>query len=46
MTSKKTLQNSIFWQQQVIKQSRDPVQIARCKAAIQRLQTQLKETTP
>jgi len=45
MTSKKALEQSIFWQQQVIKQSRDPVQIARCKAAIERLQTQLKEMT-
>ena len=45
MTSKKTLENSIFWQQQVIKQSRDPVQIARCKAAIQKLETQLKGAT-
>jgi hypothetical protein len=41
----KTIEKSIFWQQQVIKQSRDPVQIARCKAAIQRLQDQLKGAT-
>jgi hypothetical protein len=41
----KTIEKSIFWQQQVIKQSRDPVQIARCKAAIARLQDQLKGAT-
>ena len=45
MTSKKALEQSIFWQQQVIKQSRDPVQIARCKAVIARLQDQLKGAT-
>jgi hypothetical protein len=41
MTSKKTLENSIHWQMQVIKQSRDPVQIKRCQAAIERLFAQL-----
>jgi hypothetical protein len=41
----KTIEKSIFWQQQIIKQSRDPVQIARCKAAIARLQDQLKGAT-
>ena len=45
MTSPKVLENSIFWQKQVIAQSRDPKQIARCKAAIARLEQQLKEAT-
>jgi hypothetical protein len=40
-----TIQNSIFWQKQVIKQSRDPKQIERCKAAIVKLEQQLKEVT-
>lgn len=43
--SQLALEQSIFWQEQVIKQSRDPVQIARCKAAVARLQDQLKGAT-
>lgn len=38
-----TIENSIFWQKQVIAQSRDPRQIERCKAAIAKLEQQLKE---
>jgi hypothetical protein len=37
-----TIKNSIFWQKQVIAQSRDPKQIERCKAAIVKLEQQLK----
>jgi hypothetical protein len=44
-TSPKVLENSIFWQKQVLKQSRDPKQIERCKAAIAKLEQQLKEVT-
>jgi hypothetical protein len=38
-----TIQNSIYWQKQVIAQSRDPKQIERCKAAVAKLEQQLKE---
>jgi hypothetical protein len=41
MTSKKTLENCIYWQMRVIKQSRDPAQVKRCHAAIERLFAQL-----
>jgi hypothetical protein len=41
--TRETIQNSIYWQKQVIKQSRDPKQIERCKAAIVKLEQQLKE---
>jgi len=37
----KTLENSLYWQQVVLKQSRDPVQIARVKQAIIKLQQQI-----
>ena len=37
----KTLENSLYWQQVVLKQSRDPVQIARVKKAIIKLQEQI-----
>lgn len=37
----KTLKNSLYWQQVVLKQSRDPVQIARVKQAIIKLQQQI-----
>lgn len=40
-----TIQNSIFWQKVVLKQSRDPVQIERVKRAIVKLEQQLKEAT-
>jgi hypothetical protein len=42
MTSQKALETSIYWQNVVIKQSRCPKQKARCKAAIERLQSQLE----
>jgi hypothetical protein len=45
MTSLKTLENSLFWQQHVLKQSRDPVQIERVKRAIASLEAQIKEQT-
>ena len=38
-----TIKNSIYWQKQVIAQSRDPKQIERCKAAIAKLEQQLKK---
>jgi hypothetical protein len=38
-----TIQNSIYWQKQVIAQSRDLKQIERCKAAVAKLEQQLKE---
>ena len=37
----KTLENSLYWQQVVLKQSRDPVQIARVKNAIAKLENQI-----
>jgi hypothetical protein len=37
----KTLQNSLYWQQVVLKQSRDPAQIERAKQAIIKLQQQI-----
>ena len=37
----KTLENSLYWQQVVLKQSRDPVQIERVKQAIIKLQQQI-----
>ena len=42
-TTSKALKDSIFWQQQVIAQSKDPAQIARCKLVVERLQAQLVE---
>ena len=39
-----TLNNSIAWQRHVMAVSRDPVQIARCKAAIAKLTAQLEGT--
>ena len=38
-----TIERSIQWQQHVIKHSRDPVQQARCRRAIERLTRQLQE---
>ena len=37
----KTLENSLYWQQVVLKQSRDPVQIARVKKAIAKLENDI-----
>ena len=42
-TTTKAIKDSIFWQQQVIAQSSDAAQIARCTLAVQRLQAQLAE---
>ena len=42
-TSLKALETSLYWQQAVLKQSRDPAQKARCKAAIERLQAQIAQ---
>jgi hypothetical protein len=36
-----TLENSLFWQEYVLKQSKNPVQIARVKQAIIKLQQQI-----
>ncbi len=36
------LEKSIFWQNHVIRESRDPVQIARCREAVKRLTVQLE----
>ena len=43
MTSIKALENSIFWQNWVLKQSKDPVQRKRCVAAIERLMAELQK---
>lgn len=37
----KILQNSLYWNQYVLKQSRDPVQIKRVKKAIEKLKLQI-----
>jgi len=37
------LKNSLYWQQVVLKQSRNPVQIARVKKAIVKLEAQLSQ---
>lgn len=42
MTSRKALENSIFWQNWVLKQSRDPKQKQRAIVAIDKLMEQLK----
>ena len=42
MTSRKALENSIFWQNWVLKQTKDPKQKQRAIAAIEKLQKQLK----
>ena len=43
MTSLKVLENSLFWQRHVLKQSQNPVQIERVKRAIVKLEAQIKE---
>lgn len=40
-TTVKALENSIYWQRQVLTQSRDPAQKARAQVAIERLQAQI-----
>lgn len=42
MTSRKSLETSIYWQKIVVKQSKDIKQIERCKLAIKKLEEQLK----
>jgi hypothetical protein len=42
-TSIKALEVSIYWQKHVLQQSKDPVQKERCRAAIARLEAQLKQ---
>lgn len=42
MTSRKALENSIFWQNWVLKQTKDPKQKQRAIAAIDKLMAQLK----
>jgi hypothetical protein len=37
----KTIENSLYWQELVLNQSKDPIQIARVKQAIQNLQKQM-----
>lgn len=41
MVTVKSLENSLYWQQVVLNQSRDPAQQARAKSAIERLQAQI-----
>ena len=43
MNNIKVIENSLFWQQVVLNQSRDPVQIARVKKAIVKLEAQLSQ---
>jgi hypothetical protein len=42
MTSRKALEKSLYWQNVVFKQSKDPKQIERCRLAIAKLEAQLK----
>lgn len=42
MTSRKALENSIFWQNWILKQSKDPKQRKRAIEAIDKLMAQLK----
>jgi len=37
----KVLENSLYWQQVVLKQSKDPIQKARVSQAIQKLSAQI-----
>ena len=43
MNSIKVIENSLYWQQVVLKESRNPVQIARVKKAIVKLEAQLSQ---
>jgi hypothetical protein len=38
-----TIERCIYWQQHVIQHSRDPVQQARCRRAIEQLTRQLQQ---
>jgi hypothetical protein len=42
MTTLKALETSLYWQQVVLKQSRDPKQKARVSLAIERLTAQIE----
>lgn len=42
MTTLKALETSLYWQQVVLKQSRDPKQKARVSIAIERLTAQIE----
>ena len=42
MTTREALENSIYWQNWVLKQSKDPKQRQRAIAAIDKLMAQLK----
>lgn len=41
MNSLKVLENSLYWQQVVLKQSKDPIQKARVSQTIQKLSAQI-----
>jgi hypothetical protein len=43
MNNIKVIENSLYWQQVVLKQSRNPHQIARVKKAIVKLEAQLSQ---
>jgi hypothetical protein len=38
-----TIERSIYWQRHVIRQSRDPVQVERCRRAVEQLTRQLQQ---
>jgi hypothetical protein len=44
MTSLNALEKSLWWQQNVLANSKDHAQKARCRAAIARLQEQIERT--
>jgi len=43
MNNIKVIENSLFWQQVVLKKSRNPIQIARVKKVIVKLEAQLSQ---
>ena len=43
MTSLKALETSLYWQQVVLKQSKDPKQKARARLAIEKLTSQINQ---
>ncbi len=43
MTSIEALETSIYWQNYVLKETKDPAQRQRCIAAIEKLMAQLKQ---
>lgn len=42
-STQKAIETCIYWQRYVVNHSKDPAQIARAKAAIERLQTELDQ---